>query len=69
MPRRLKNRRIGATISKSERLSLLERIEAGYSPKRLTRDAQMKGILIAVAATALGTLAYITIGIALASVS
>jgi hypothetical protein len=29
----------------------------------------MKGILLAIAATVLGTMAYITIGIALASVS
>lgn len=42
---------------------------AGYSPKPATREGQMKGIMYAVGTIVLGTLAYITIGIALASVS
>jgi hypothetical protein len=40
---------------------------AGYSPTP-SRDGLMKGIMLAVGTIVLGTLAYITIGIALASV-
>jgi hypothetical protein len=42
---------------------------AGHTPKRVDEDRAMKGIMLAVSAVLLGTLAYITIGIALASVS
>jgi hypothetical protein len=41
----------------------------GNPPNTSTRAKQMKGIMIAVSSVLLGTLAYITIGIALASVS
>jgi hypothetical protein len=41
---------------------------AGHSPV-IDEGKQMKGIMIAVCAVLLGTLTYITIGIALASVS
>jgi hypothetical protein len=38
-------------------------------PQAIDEGRQMKGILIAVTTVVLGTLAYITLGIALASVS
>lgn len=69
MPRRERKSRTPATTLKSERLYGLERIYAGYSPTHADEGRQMKGILIAVTTVVLGTLAYITLGIALASVS
>jgi len=44
-------------------------LKAGHTPKRIEKGKAMKGIVIAVGAVLLGTLAYITVGIALASVS
>jgi hypothetical protein len=42
--------------------------KAGHTP-RIDEGKTMKGIMLAASAVLLGTLAYITIGIALASVS
>ena len=39
------------------------------TPTRKTRNEIMKGIIFAIAATLLGTLAYIMIGVSLASAS
>ena len=60
--------RFSATITKPERLNELECSREERSRNGMTRVGFMKGVVIAVAAMVLGTLAYIAIGMALASV-
>jgi hypothetical protein len=65
-------RKVAAAVQQIRKWNVFVRwsvFKPGTPPKRIDEGRAMKGIVIAVSAVLLGTLAYITIGMALASVS